>query len=179
MAQDPPWTKNGKNRTKIHNLDIQFPQRLKSTFLRFFHFFIHSLLTPCGLFLQAKDKLPNWIYFQILIHYGHSSSTEPSTFLILSKGSLNIISKCSVYCMVSQDHGIIQHLPNFKGQIEGQRNKNLGSASSMSFVTNWSQSKYWVSRYDPLSLGGFICIQKLVNFQFIHLIFCKVRRTIR
>ena len=67
----------------------------------------------------------------------------------------------------------IQHLPNFKGQMEGQRNKNLGSASSMCFVINWSQSKYWVSRYDLLSLGGFICIQKLVNFQFIYLIFCK------
>ena len=47
----------------IYDLDVQFPQRLKSTFLRFLLFYSFS---TDPLWTKTKSKLPNWIYFSNL-----------------------------------------------------------------------------------------------------------------
>lgn len=89
----------------IYDLVVQFPQRLKSTFLRFLLFYSFSTDPLWTIPQRQRANSQIEFIFQILIHHGLSSSTEPSTFLILSKGSLNIISKCSASCMVSHDQG--------------------------------------------------------------------------
>ena len=155
MAQDPPWTKHGKNRTKIHNLDVQFPQRLKSTFLRFFSLFYSLSTDPMWTISPGKGQTPKLNLFSNLnppwAQQQHWAINIPNTQQGIFKYNFQMLCLLHGFTWPRKTFSalndmscvyFIQHLPNFKGQIEGHRNKNLGSASSMSFVTNWSQSKY-------------------------------------